>query len=60
MAAALLVHRRIAGTGLAAALGQWRRPGPAYAALADAMRRAVLAGDLPLATRVPGERELAA
>lgn len=60
MAAALLVHRRIGGTGLAAALGQWRRPGPAYAALADAMRRAVLAGDLPLATRVPGERELAA
>ncbi len=60
MSTLLVSDRRIGGTGLAAVLGSWRRPGPAYAALADAVRRAVLAGDLPLATRVPGERELAA
>lgn len=60
MSSLLVSDRRIGGTGLASVLGGWRRPGPAYAALADAVRRAVLAGDLPLATRVPGERELAA
>lgn len=60
MSTLLVSDRRIGGTGLAQVVGQWRRPGPAYAALADAVRRAVLAGDLPLATRVPGERELAA
>jgi DNA-binding transcriptional MocR family regulator len=60
MSTLLVSDRRIGGTGLAHVVGQWRRPGPAYAALADAVRRAVLAGDLPLATRVPGERELAA
>jgi DNA-binding transcriptional MocR family regulator len=60
MSSLLVSDRRIGGSGLAAVLGGWRRPGPAYAALADAVRRAVLAGDLPLSTRVPGERELAA
>jgi len=60
MSTLLVSDRRIGGTGLAGVLGSWRRPGPAYAALADAVRRAILAGDLPLATRVPGERELAA
>ncbi len=60
MSSLLVSDRRIGGTGLTAVLGRWRRPGPAYVALADAVRRAVLAGDLPLATRVPGERELAA
>ncbi len=60
MSTLLVSDRRIGGTGLAGVLGAWRRPGPAYAALADAVRRAVLSGDLPLATRVPGERELAA
>lgn len=60
MSTLLVSDRRIGGSGLAHVVGQWRRPGPAYAALADAVRRAVLAGDLPLATRVPGERELAA
>lgn len=60
MSTLLVSDRRIGGTGLAQVVGRWRRPGPAYAALADAVRRAVLAGDLPLATRVPGERELAA
>lgn len=59
MSSLLVSDRRIGGTGLTAVLGRWRRPGPAYVALADAVRRAVLAGDLPLATRVPGERELA-
>lgn len=60
MSSLLVSDRRISGPALATLLGHWRRPGPAYAALADALRRAVLAGDLPLATRVPGERELAA
>lgn len=60
MSSLLVSDRRIGGTGLSTVLGAWRRPGPAYVALADAVRRAVLAGDLPLATRVPGERELAA
>jgi DNA-binding transcriptional MocR family regulator len=60
MPSLLVSDRRIGGTGLTAVLGRWRRPGPAYVALADAVRRAVLAGDLPLSTRVPGERELAA
>ncbi|WP_454048339.1 MocR-like transcription factor YczR [Cellulomonas sp. Marseille-Q8402] len=60
MSTLLVSDRRIGGTGLATVVGQWRRPGPAYAALADALRRALLSGDLPLATRVPGERELAA
>lgn len=60
MSRLLVSDRRIGAGALVAVLGSWRRPGPAYAALADAVRRAVLAGSLPLATRVPGERELAA
>lgn len=40
-------------------LGNWRHPGPAHTALSDALRRAVLAGSLPLSTRMPAERELA-
>ncbi|RMI14331.1 PLP-dependent aminotransferase family protein [Cellulomonas triticagri] len=60
MSSLLVSDRRIGAAALVAALGRWRRPGPAYAALADAVRRAVLAGALPLSTRVPGERELAA
>lgn len=59
MTPSLTADRRISGPGLAALLGRWQRPGPAYPALADAIRRAVLAGTLPLATRLPGERELA-
>ncbi|WP_278234681.1 PLP-dependent aminotransferase family protein [Isoptericola sp. AK164] len=40
-------------------LGAWHTTGPAYAALADALRSAVLAGSLPVLTRLPSERELA-
>ncbi len=59
MAPPLIADRRINGPALAALVGRWQRPGPAYQALADAIRRAVLAGTLPLSTRLPGERELA-
>src|SRR3954454_9341967 len=41
-------------------LGAWRSGAPAYAALAAAIRLLVLDGRLPLRTRLPGERELAA
>jgi DNA-binding transcriptional MocR family regulator len=51
--------RRLSATGLARLLGAWQRPGPAYAALADGVRAALLAGSLPLSTRLPSERELA-
>ena len=57
---ALAVERRMAGPRLATVLGTWQRPGaPAYVALADALRAAVLSGAVPLTTRLPGERELA-
>lgn len=59
MTAPLVADRRISGPRLATLLGRWQRPGPAYTALADAIRRAILAGTLPLSTRLPGERELA-
>lgn len=51
--------RRVAVPRLVAILGQWRRPGRTYEALADGIRSAVIAGTLPLGTRVPSERELA-
>lgn len=59
MADELSSDRRISGHGVATLLGAWTRPGPAYVALADALRQAVLSGALPLRTRLPGERELA-
>ncbi|MBO3084143.1 MocR-like transcription factor YczR [Cellulomonas fengjieae] len=55
----LPVDRRISGHRLAAVLGAWQRPGPAYVALADAVRAAILSGSVPLSTRLPSERELA-
>ncbi|AEE46331.1 PLP-dependent aminotransferase family protein [Cellulomonas fimi] len=55
----LPTDRRMAGTRLARLLGAWQHAGPAYTALADALRAAVLSGTLPLSTRLPGERELA-
>lgn len=46
---------------LTALLGEWTRPGaPAYAALADGIRRLVLDGRVPVGARLPAERELAA
>ncbi|GIG62096.1 GntR family transcriptional regulator [Longispora fulva] len=40
-------------------LGDWAGPGPLYRALAGAVRRAVLVGDLVAGDRLPAERELA-
>jgi DNA-binding transcriptional MocR family regulator len=55
----LPTDRRISGHRLASVLGAWQRPGPAYVALADAVRAAILSGAVPLSTRLPSERELA-
>src|SRR5689334_20977939 len=49
----------VSGPYLARLLGGWRASGPAYVSLARALRLLVLAGRLPLRTRLPGERELA-
>jgi DNA-binding transcriptional MocR family regulator len=49
----------VSGPYLARLLGGWRASGPAYVALARALRLLVLDGRLPLRTRLPGERELA-
>src|SRR4051812_34026077 len=54
------LDRGLSGPHLARLLGAWRSGGPAYAALAAAIRLLVLDGRLPLRTRLPGERELAA
>ncbi len=49
----------VSGPYLARVLGSWRAAGPAYVALARALRLLILDGRLPLRTRLPGERELA-
>jgi DNA-binding transcriptional MocR family regulator len=49
----------LSGPYLARLLGGWRAAGPAYIALARALRLLILDGRLPLRTRLPGERELA-
>src|SRR5829696_524908 len=49
----------VAGPHLTRLIGGWRSSGPAYAALARAIRLLVLDGRLPLGTRLPGERDLA-
>ena len=54
------VHRHLSPTGAVRLLGAWHAGGPAYGALSDALRAAVLAGTLPPHTRLPSERELAA
>ncbi|WP_370523987.1 PLP-dependent aminotransferase family protein [Cellulomonas sp. APG4] len=51
--------RRIAAPALARLVGR-HGEGPAYLALAEGVRRAILDGSLPLSTRLPSERELAA
>ena len=53
------LDRGLSGPHLARLLSAWRSGGPAYAALAAAIRLLVLDGRLPLRTRLPGERELA-
>lgn len=55
-----LVSARIGAASLARLLpSTWRDGGPAYSALADAIRLVVLDGRLPLDVRLPSERELA-
>lgn len=56
------VDRRIGARSFGRMLGEWRPPGGRglSAALADRIRLLVLDGRLPLQTRVPAERELAA
>ncbi|GAA4728740.1 PLP-dependent aminotransferase family protein [Isoptericola chiayiensis] len=51
--------RHLSAPSAARLLDGWRRPGPAYQALADALRAAVLSGTLPPLTRLPSERDLA-
>src|SRR3954447_20593275 len=52
--------RGLSGPHLARLIGAWRSARPGYVALAAAIRLLVLDGRLPLRTRLPGERELAA
>jgi DNA-binding transcriptional MocR family regulator len=56
------IDRRIGARSFARLLGDWRPPGGKglAGALADRVRLLVLDGRLPLRTRVPAERELAA
>lgn len=54
------VLRQLSPTATARLLGTWHAGGPAYVALADALRSAVLSGTLAPNTRLPSERELAA
>lgn len=51
---------RIGATQLARALGDWRRGGVGYAALAGAVRGLIRDGRLGLSVRLPAERVLAA
>jgi len=53
--------RSIGPVSLTRHLGAWRAPGagPAYGQLAGAVRLLILDGRLPLAARLPGERETA-
>lgn len=53
------VDRRVNGPRLRALLGAWQHQGPAYQALADGLRGLTRSGTLPLATRLPSEREVA-
>lgn len=56
--ATALADRRISALALVRLLGPLP-PGPAYVGVADGVRRAILAGSLPLSTRLPSERDLA-
>jgi DNA-binding transcriptional MocR family regulator len=54
------MDRSINGPHLVRLLGEWRSARADYVSLAAAIRLLVLDGRLPLKTRLPGERELAA
>ncbi len=58
----MTIDRHVTGRGLAKDLGQWRIApgGTAYVELAERIKLLVLDGRLPLHTRMPAERELAA
>lgn len=59
MTIAPTAHRHLSPAATARLLGTWHAGGPAYAALADALRAAILAGTIAPLTRLPSERELA-
>ncbi|GAA1866835.1 PLP-dependent aminotransferase family protein [Myceligenerans crystallogenes] len=54
-----VAHRHLSPVATARLLGAWHAGGPAYVALADALRAAVLVGTIAPLTRLPSERELA-
>ncbi|MFD2792314.1 PLP-dependent aminotransferase family protein [Promicromonospora vindobonensis] len=54
-----VVLRHLSAPAATRLLGTWHAGGPAYVALADALRSAVLSGTLSPNTRLPSERELA-
>lgn len=51
---------QLTARGLEALLGEWRGDAPHYAALSDRIRLLVLDGRIPIDTRLPAERDLAA
>ncbi|SDS43268.1 DNA-binding transcriptional regulator, MocR family, contains an aminotransferase domain [Paraoerskovia marina] len=53
------VHRQLSAHAATRLLGDWQSKGPAYRALADALRAAILSGALGTHTRLPSERDLA-
>jgi DNA-binding transcriptional MocR family regulator len=56
-----VVPDRVIGSArLQERLGDWRGPDAAYSELAEALRQAILDGVLPLRTRLPAERAVAA
>jgi len=57
---ALIMDRSINGPHVARLLGDWRSSRPDYVSLAATLRLLILDGRLPLRTRLPGERGLAA
>ncbi|WP_402464728.1 MocR-like transcription factor YczR [Isoptericola aurantiacus] len=63
LAATAPVHavavRHLSAAAATRLLGAWQGAGPAYLALADGLRSAVLAGSLTPLTRLPSERDLA-
>lgn len=54
-----VVLRHLSAPATARLLGTWHAGGPAYVALADALRSAVLSGTVSPNTRLPSERDLA-
>ncbi|MBE1876996.1 PLP-dependent aminotransferase family protein [Myceligenerans pegani] len=59
MTIAPAAHRQLSAAATARLLGTWHAGGPAYTALSDALRAAVLSGTIAPLTRLPSERELA-